>query len=92
MSRSLKIKVSGQVQGVFYRASTRDKAEALGLCGFVRNEPDGKVYIEVEGDEFALKQFVDWCWQGPMLAQVTNVQIRENKWQGFETFLIRYDE
>jgi len=55
--RHLNIRVSGKVQGVFFRASTKEQADQLGVKGFVRNEPNGDVYIEVEGDEEKLKIF-----------------------------------
>ncbi|MBL4736088.1 MAG: acylphosphatase, partial [Flavobacteriales bacterium] len=56
-----KIRIEGKVQGVWFRASTRDEAGRLGLRGFVRNEPDGSVYAEVEGEENEINEFVKWC-------------------------------
>lgn len=53
------ITVSGKVQGVFYRASTKEKAEQLGIKGFVRNQSDGTVYIEAEGEVSQLDAFID---------------------------------
>ena len=50
-TKHLSIRVTGKVQGVFFRASTREEAQRLGLCGWVRNEADGSVRIEAEGDE-----------------------------------------
>jgi acylphosphatase len=58
MKKRFSIRVNGRVQGVFFRASTKEVADQLGVRGFVRNEPDGKVYIEAEADEEALKRFV----------------------------------
>jgi acylphosphatase len=89
MEKHFVIKVSGRVQGVFYRASTAEVAEQLGLRGFVRNEPNGAVYIEVEGDEEQLDQFVTWCEQGPRLAKVDTVDIEEAPLVGFKTFEVR---
>jgi acylphosphatase len=51
MKKHFNIRISGRVQGVFFRASTKAKAEELGISGFVQNEPDGSVYIEAEGEE-----------------------------------------
>lgn len=65
-----KISVIGKVQGVWFRKSTQHEARKLGLTGFVKNEKDGSVYIEVEGEESALKTFVGWCSCGPELANV----------------------
>ena len=70
----IKIKVTGKVQGVFYRASAKDKAQQLGLSGMVKNEQDGSVYIEAEGEEQKLKELIDWCHHGPDMAQVENVE------------------
>jgi acylphosphatase len=66
--------VSGQVQGVFYRASTEATARRLGLNGWVRNLPDGRVELVACGEEATLKQLEKWLWQGPPHAQVEQVQ------------------
>lgn len=60
-----KIHVSGYVQGVGFRWSTLRTAKNLGITGFVKNLPDGGVYIEAEGSGKQLKSFVDWCINGP---------------------------
>jgi len=83
------IKVSGKVQGVFYRASTKDQADALGVRGFVRNEPDGSVYIEAEAEEATLNRFMDWCRRGPRMAQVEKCDVWEKEPGGFKLFEIR---
>jgi acylphosphatase len=70
--------VEGQVQGVFFRASTRDVAQRLGVSGYVRNLWDGRVEIMAEGDETALQQLLAWARQGPPHAHVSNV---ESGWQ-----------
>ncbi|MGE0588751.1 MAG: acylphosphatase [Cyclobacteriaceae bacterium] len=87
----LSIRVSGKVQGVFYRASTKDKARSLGLCGFVKNESDGSVYIEAEGDKEKLDQLVTWCRQGPPNARVENVETVEGEPKNFSRFDIKRD-
>jgi acylphosphatase len=89
MQKHFIIKVSGKVQGVFYRASTKEVADPLGLKGFVRNEPDGSVYIEAEGDEALLEKFIAWCKQGPRMAIVDHVDITEVAWTGFQNFDVR---
>jgi len=68
--------VSGRVQGVFFRAHTRDLAQKLGLSGFVRNLPDGGVEVVAEGPEEKLQELIQFCHHGPPLAHVTNVEIR----------------
>ena len=82
------IRVRGKVQGVFFRASTQKKAQELGLQGFVRNEPDGSVYIEAEGDAQALEQLTAWCKTGPERARVEHVETREGTWQEFQGFIV----
>jgi acylphosphatase len=86
--KHFKIKISGNVQGVFFRASTKDVAEKLGINGFVRNEKNGCVYIEAEGEEKILKQFVNWCQQGPPHAIVENVSVVEGVIQHYTKFEI----
>lgn len=87
--RHVSIKISGKVQGVFFRASTKDAAEKFAICGFVRNERDGSVYIEAEGEEDNLKQFVAWCHHGPGRAEVDNVDLKVGNVQGFVRFEVR---
>lgn len=66
--------VSGRVQGVFFRASTREQALALGLDGYARNLPDGRVEVIACGTVAALASLRDWLHQGPRLAEVTAVE------------------
>ena len=76
----------GKVQGVFFRALTKEKADELGITGFVRNEPDGCVYIEAEADEKILQQFMDWCRQGPSRARVEKMEVSEGEGKAFARF------
>lgn len=69
------MRVYGRVQGVGYREATRTKALALGLKGFVLNEPDGTVYLEAEGPDDKLDALIAWCKQGPPLAHVQLTQV-----------------
>lgn len=66
--------VSGRVQGVFFRASTRAQAERLGLSGYARNLPDGRVEVLAQGAPQALAALERWLWQGPPAAEVTAVE------------------
>lgn len=75
--KHLNITVKGRVQGVWFRASTRDEAQRLGLHGFVENRPDGSVYLEVEGDEQALGELLLWLKNGPPLARVDDLEVEE---------------
>jgi acylphosphatase len=65
--------VSGKVQGVFYRASTREQSLALGLSGYARNLPDGRVEVVVSGSALAIEALEQWLWQGPAGARVDAV-------------------
>jgi acylphosphatase len=82
------IRVHGRVQGVFYRQTAKEQALRLGLTGFARNEPDGTVQIEVEGDASAIDRFVKWCEAGPPAARVERVETKSGElvgYSGFET-------
>ena len=68
------VRVSGQVQGVFFRDSTREKAQELGLSGYVKNTPDGDVEALFEGPSEGVEEMVRWCEQGPPHASVENVE------------------
>jgi acylphosphatase len=68
-----RVRVSGQVQGVFFRDSTRRKAEELGLAGWVKNVPDGQVEALFEGPSREVREMVRWCEEGPQRASVENV-------------------
>jgi len=82
--------VSGRVQGVFFRAHTRDLAQKLGLSGFVRNLPDGRVEVVAEGPEEKLQELIQFCHHGPPLAHVTHVEIRWEEPTGeFRGFSVR---
>lgn len=80
------IRIRGRVQGVGFRYRARLKACELGVAGLARNEPDGSVYIEAEGDLEALKAFINWCWHGPNRAQVESVRFSEGKMKRFKSF------
>ena len=69
--------VSGRVQGVFYRASTRERARALGVSGHARNLADGRVEVLACGEPAAVDALCDWLRQGPPSAQVASVEVTE---------------
>lgn len=89
MIKHLNIHVYGRVQGVFYRAEAMENAIKLGIKGFARNEKDGSVYIEAEGDEDALKKFIDWCYEGPARASVERVATEESGMKNYINFVIQ---
>ncbi len=80
--------VAGRVQGVWYRASTRAKAQELGVAGRAVNLPDGRVEVVMTGDPERLDALAAWLWQGPPMAQVESVECEPAAYQpmaGFET-------
>lgn len=78
--------VTGTVQGVFFRASTVEKARELGLRGRVKNMTDGSVTVHAEGDENELEALESWLNQGPPAASVSNVTSKTVESQGYDTF------
>ena len=90
-SRRVKLRVTGRVQGVYYRASTRDRARELGLVGWVRNTSDGAVEIEAQGPPEAVEALIEWCRRGPPAARVIDVA-RESiaASDGDSEFVVRY--
>ena len=69
--------VSGKVQGVFYRASTADRARALGMTGYAKNLPDGRVEVLACGEEAKVMALIDWLRQGPPAAKVQGVDVQD---------------
>ena len=69
--------IRGYVQGVGYRASCARQAQALGLTGWVRNDWDGSVEALFEGPVEAVDRMIAWCWRGPAMAEVTEVEVTE---------------
>lgn len=84
--------ISGRVQGVFFRATTRDTAQELGITGWVKNLSDGRVEAVAEGCSSDLEEFVEFCHEGPRRARVDDVEIQEEDHTGeFSSFSIRYE-
>jgi acylphosphatase len=75
--RRVSLVITGRVQGVFYRRETQREARKLGLAGFVKNEPDGSVRAEAEGDEKQVGALIRWCRRGPENARVEEVRVSE---------------
>ena len=74
--------ISGRVQGVWYRGSTKQQADDLGLTGWVRNCESGEVEVVVEGADVAINKLISWCRTGPTLARVTDVRIDFEDYSG----------
>ncbi|MFC7231528.1 acylphosphatase [Saliphagus sp. GCM10025308] len=82
--------VSGTVQGVYYRATTRDTAREAGVDGWVKNLDDGRVEAVFEGPEAAVESMVEWCHEGSPAADVRDVDVEYEEPQGENGFEIRY--
>lgn len=80
--------VSGKVQGVFFRDTTYKEAQRLKLTGWIKNTRDGKVELIACGKRDHIIQLIDWLWEGPALAEVSNVHWEEISWQKFDEFQI----
>lgn len=80
--------VSGKVQGVFYRQSTREKATTIGITGSVENLSNGEVKIIATGTKEQIETLIQWCRQGPPKAIVTSIEITELPLQSFGQFSI----
>lgn len=81
--------VSGQVQGVFFRASTESTALRLGLTGWVRNLADGSVELIACGEDEKLGELERWLWRGPARARVEKVTAREAVLESLDGFYVR---
>ena len=81
--------IKGRVQGVWFRDSTRQEARRLGVNGWARNIPDGRVEVLAEGPANKVRNLIDWCHQGPPLARVERVEESFEEWTGeFNSFNI----
>ena len=87
---TLHLLIKGKVQGVFYRASAKKTAVALGLTGWVRNKDNGDVEALITGAQIPLQKFVDWCRQGPAGAVVNELIKTEQEEMVFDSFSITH--
>ncbi len=87
--KAVDVLVSGRVQGVSFRAYTRDQARSLGVRGWIRNEDDGSVAAHFEGAEEAVDALVAWCRTGPSYAAVERVTTAPSISSGTDDFTIR---
>ncbi|MDD3718601.1 MAG: acylphosphatase [Actinomycetota bacterium] len=91
MLTRVRVIVSGRVQGVYYRAYAVDEARELGLTGWVKNIPGGRVEAVFEGEEEAVRRMVDWCWKGSPSSRVESVEVfREEATGEYSSFTVAY--
>ncbi|ADR18199.1 acylphosphatase [Calditerrivibrio nitroreducens] len=87
----LNLRVYGRVQGVGFRAYVLNKARELGLAGFVKNMPDGTVFIDAQGEEEALNKLIEYVKIGPSMSRVEKVEIeRINQTLNTRDFIVTY--
>lgn len=86
--KRVSINVSGKVQGVFFRASAKEKADELQISGHARNNEDGSVSIEAEGEDDSIRQFVAWCHKGPRLSIVEHCDVEDRHLENTKGFFI----
>ncbi|MCD6331177.1 MAG: acylphosphatase [Thermoplasmata archaeon] len=84
------VRIYGKVQGVWFRANTKEMADKLGIKGWVRNVPDGSVEAVFEGDDEAVEEIIKWCHHGPPLARVDRVEVSYEEPKGEKDFRIIY--
>jgi len=86
--KQVHVRVSGRVQGVFFRAEARSRAESLGLSGWIRNEPDGSVAAVFAGEPERVDSMVEWCRRGPAGARVDEVEATDAADEPGDGFLV----
>jgi acylphosphatase len=91
MNVRVRLFISGEVQGVLFRSNTRDFANGLGLKGWVRNLPDGRVECVVEGEKEKVERMIGFCREGPPGSRVENVEVKRGEFRNeFRGFEVRY--
>jgi len=88
--KNIQLHIKGNVQGVGFRYTAKSMARSLGLCGFAKNLPDETVYIEIEGEDNAVKEFTRWCHRGPERASVDEVIVEEGEIKHYSSFETKF--
>ena len=86
--RRARVRITGLVQGVYFRAETRERAASLGVAGWVRNAPDGAVEAVFEGDDDRVESLISWCRHGPAGARVDGISVEVETPQGETGFRV----
>ena len=84
----INIRITGKVQGVGFRETTKYVADQSGIKGFIRNEADGSVYAEAEGEQWELDSFLEWCNEGPDRAKVAACEVTQGEMKDLKDFVI----
>ena len=86
--KTLRIKIKGVVQGVFFRKFIKENADELGVRGFVRNLEDGRIEIVIEGRDEKVNELLEKCKKGPKHSEIKEIEVEEIKHQGFQDFKV----
>lgn len=86
--KHIRIRVTGKVQGVSFRATTKAIADQMGVRGMIKNEKDGSVYMEAEGDDTSLEVLQEWCHEGPDRAKIESVEVTSGELKNYRNFEI----
>lgn len=87
--KSFEIIIYGKVQGVGFRYYAHRKAQELDIKGSIQNKSDGSVYIDAEGEEENIEQFITWCKDGPKWARVSKIETDETIYIGYKEFTVK---
>jgi acylphosphatase len=88
MKRSIRIYITGTVQGVFFRQFIKENAEKLNIRGFARNLEDGRVEVFAEGNDTEVEKIIEICRQGPKQSQIKKIEVKEEKFQDLKNFKV----
>lgn len=88
MKKSVRLYITGTVQGVFFRAFVKENAEKLNVKGFTRNLEDGRIEIFLEGNVVEVNKMIELCKKGPRHSQIRNVELKPEKFQDFKNFKV----
>ena len=88
MKKSVRLYITGTVQGVFFRAFVKENAERYNVKGFTRNLEDGRLEVFLEGDADAVNKMLVICHKGPKHAQIRNIEVKPEKFQGMKGFKV----
>jgi acylphosphatase len=88
MKKSRRLYLTGMVQGIMFRPYIKENADKLNVRGFVRNLEDKRVEVFIEGNPDEVEKMIEICKRGTKLANIKNVEIKEEKFQGFKEFKI----
>jgi acylphosphatase len=88
MKKSVRLYITGTVQGVFFRAFVKENAERYNVKGFTRNLEDGRVEIFLEGNSEDVNKMIEFCKKGPKHSQIRNVEVKPERFQNFKVFKV----